>query len=264
MDDPGGVTFPGLCRQLPHFGNEQLALLANVNTERRIVRDAPHHFPQSGDARATSCSRIGGHLLSRLRFLAGPAGLKTVTGLRSRRSVLSAVELQRRVTRPVGAIARQEGRPCSTFGSTYPYSEPLARTMSMTSRAYANYPVVVHRLPLRSQLVQVSLPQEVPEHGGRTTTELNNDPPSDGAGTVEASLGLAPIIVDRIFETLTEIAATGVSVLLVEQYVTRALAPADSACLSTAVRWVFTGSADELEGDEIFERYSGIESNATQ
>ena len=37
--------------------------------------------------------------------------------------------------------------------------------------------------------------------------------------------------VNRIFETLTEIAATGVSVLLVEQYVTRALAPADSACL---------------------------------
>jgi len=42
------------------------------------------------------------------------------TGLRSRRSVLSAVELRRRVTRPVGAVARQEGRPCSTFESTYP------------------------------------------------------------------------------------------------------------------------------------------------
>jgi len=37
----------------------------------------------------------------------------------------------------------------------------------------------------------------------------------------EASLGLAPIIVDRIFETLAQIVATGVSVLLVEQYVTR-------------------------------------------
>jgi hypothetical protein len=136
--------------------------------------------------------------------------------------------------------------------------------MSMTSRAYANYPVVVHGLPLRSQLVQVSLPQEVPEHGGRTTTELNNDPPSGGAGTDEASLGLAPIIVDRIFETLTEIAATGVSVLLVEQYVTRALAPADSACLLNRGEVVFTGSADELEGDEIFGRYFEIESSAIQ
>jgi hypothetical protein len=27
---------------------------------------------------------------------------------------------------------------------------------------------------------------------------------------------------------------------------------------------VFTGSADELEGDEIFERYFGIESSAIQ
>ena len=52
----------------------------------------------------------------------------------------------------------------------------------------------------------------------------------------EASLGLAPIIVDRIFETLAEIAATGVSVLLVEQYVTRALALADWSACSTAAR----------------------------
>ena len=75
----------------------------------------------------------------------------------------------------------------------------------------------------------------------------------------EASLGLAPIIVDRIFETLAEIVATGVSVLLVEQYVTRALALADEACLLNRGQVVFSGPADELEGDEIFERYFGIE-----
>jgi branched-chain amino acid transport system ATP-binding protein len=75
----------------------------------------------------------------------------------------------------------------------------------------------------------------------------------------EASLGLAPIIVDRIFETLAQIVSTGVSVLLVEQYVTRALALADSACLLNRGEVVFSGPADELEGDEIFERYFGIE-----
>jgi branched-chain amino acid transport system ATP-binding protein len=80
----------------------------------------------------------------------------------------------------------------------------------------------------------------------------------------EASLGLAPIIVDRIFETLAEIAATGVSVLLVEQYVTRALALADAACLLNRGRIVFTGSADELKGDEIFGRYFGLEIGAIQ
>jgi branched-chain amino acid transport system ATP-binding protein len=78
----------------------------------------------------------------------------------------------------------------------------------------------------------------------------------------EASLGLAPIIVDRIFETLGQIAATGVSVLLVEQYVTRALELADTACLLNRGEVVFTGPAKELRGDEIFERYFGIEISA--
>jgi branched-chain amino acid transport system ATP-binding protein len=78
----------------------------------------------------------------------------------------------------------------------------------------------------------------------------------------EASLGLAPIIVDRIFETLARIVATGVSVLLVEQYVTRALALADSACLLNRGEVVFAGPADDLEADEIFERYFGIEISA--
>jgi branched-chain amino acid transport system ATP-binding protein len=78
----------------------------------------------------------------------------------------------------------------------------------------------------------------------------------------EASLVLAPIIVDRIFETLTRIVATGVSVLLVEQYVTRALALADSACLLNRGEVVFTGPADDLEADEIFERYFGIDISA--
>jgi branched-chain amino acid transport system ATP-binding protein len=75
----------------------------------------------------------------------------------------------------------------------------------------------------------------------------------------EASLGLAPIIVDRIFETLAQIVATGVSVLLVEQYVNRALALADDVCLLNRGEVVFSGAANELQGDEIFARYFGIE-----
>ena len=70
------------------------------------------------------------------------------------------------------------------------------------------------------------------------------------------------IVVVRIFETLAQVVATGVSVLLVEQYVTRALALADTACLLNRGQVVFTGPANELEGDEIFERYFGIEISA--
>jgi branched-chain amino acid transport system ATP-binding protein len=80
----------------------------------------------------------------------------------------------------------------------------------------------------------------------------------------EASLGLAPLVVDKIFDTLHQIAAAGVSVLLVEQYVTRALDLADSAYLLNRGQIVFSGPADELRADEIFERYFGIEVGAAE
>jgi branched-chain amino acid transport system ATP-binding protein len=43
----------------------------------------------------------------------------------------------------------------------------------------------------------------------------------------EPSLGLAPIIIDKIFDSLHELAATGVSLLVVEQYAQKAMALAD-------------------------------------
>jgi branched-chain amino acid transport system ATP-binding protein len=44
----------------------------------------------------------------------------------------------------------------------------------------------------------------------------------------EASLGLAPLVVDSMFESLERIVASGVSLLIVEQYVSRALALAST------------------------------------
>jgi branched-chain amino acid transport system ATP-binding protein len=75
----------------------------------------------------------------------------------------------------------------------------------------------------------------------------------------EASLGLAPLIVDQIFATLKRIADSGVSLLIVEQYVTRALELADSVYLLNRGQVVFSGAANEVQGDEVFERYLGIE-----
>jgi branched-chain amino acid transport system ATP-binding protein len=75
----------------------------------------------------------------------------------------------------------------------------------------------------------------------------------------EASLGLAPLVVDRIFETLRQIVASGTSLLLVEQYVTRALDLADSVYLLNRGHVVFSGAADELAGEDVFKRYLGIE-----
>ncbi len=74
----------------------------------------------------------------------------------------------------------------------------------------------------------------------------------------EASLGLAPLMVDQIFDALRRIVAGGASLLIVEQYVTRALDLADTAYLLSRGQVVFAGPASELDGEGVFERYLGI------
>jgi branched-chain amino acid transport system ATP-binding protein len=74
----------------------------------------------------------------------------------------------------------------------------------------------------------------------------------------EASLGLAPIIVDGIFEFMKRICGGGTSLLMVEQYVTRALAMSRQAYLLNRGEIAFAGPASSLEGEDIFERYLGI------
>jgi branched-chain amino acid transport system ATP-binding protein len=80
----------------------------------------------------------------------------------------------------------------------------------------------------------------------------------------EASMGLAPLIVDRIFEFLATIAAQGTSLLLVEQYIYRALDLAHHVYLLSNGRIVYTGTPQDLEGQDIFERYLGVEAGLTQ
>jgi branched-chain amino acid transport system ATP-binding protein len=78
----------------------------------------------------------------------------------------------------------------------------------------------------------------------------------------EISLGLAPIIVDEIFDFLGRIAAEGTSLLVVEQYVAKVLALADLAYLLVRGRIVFAGEVGELEGADIMSHYLGSETRA--
>lgn len=75
----------------------------------------------------------------------------------------------------------------------------------------------------------------------------------------EASMGLAPLVVDGLFEFLASIAKSGTTLLLVEQYVSRALEFADTVCLLNHGSVVFNGPAAGLDSEEIFERYLGVE-----
>jgi len=65
----------------------------------------------------------------------------------------------------------------------------------------------------------------------------------------EPSLGLAPIIVDQIFEVIREIRDRGVSVLMVEQHLEMALESADYAYILETGSIVTEGTGPELEAD---------------
>jgi branched-chain amino acid transport system ATP-binding protein len=73
----------------------------------------------------------------------------------------------------------------------------------------------------------------------------------------ELSLGLAPVLVERLIESVRASAQQGIGVLLVEQHVRRALAVADRAYVLRRGRVVLEGDADDLAGriDEVESMY---------
>jgi len=72
----------------------------------------------------------------------------------------------------------------------------------------------------------------------------------------EVSMGLAPVVVDEIYEFLATLAKQGTALLLVEQYVARALAVATSVILLTKGHVAFQGAPSEV-ADDVFEHYMG-------
>jgi branched-chain amino acid transport system ATP-binding protein len=63
----------------------------------------------------------------------------------------------------------------------------------------------------------------------------------------EPSLGLAPLLVERIFEVLAELKSRGTTMLLVEQNVHRALDVADRAYVIETGQVTLSGPVDELK-----------------
>ena len=75
----------------------------------------------------------------------------------------------------------------------------------------------------------------------------------------EPSLGLAPVIVQKIFETLVEINKDGMTILLVEQNVMSSLEIASRGYIIETGENVISGSADELiHSEDVRKAYLGI------
>lgn len=72
----------------------------------------------------------------------------------------------------------------------------------------------------------------------------------------EMSLGLAPIMTNRVFETLEQVRKLGITVLLIEQFVHRALALADGAVILSHGSVSWSGPASEA-GPEVLQQYLG-------
>jgi len=74
----------------------------------------------------------------------------------------------------------------------------------------------------------------------------------------EPSMGLAPILVDQIFEIIKELHATGTTILLVEQNATKALQIADRAYVLETGKITLSGTGTELaQSDEVRKAYLG-------
>jgi branched-chain amino acid transport system ATP-binding protein len=73
----------------------------------------------------------------------------------------------------------------------------------------------------------------------------------------EVSLGLAPIVIERIYEFIPQIVAQGVGVLLVEQDVTQALAVATRVHCLLEGKTSLTGAPTELSPAAIEAAYFG-------
>ena len=73
----------------------------------------------------------------------------------------------------------------------------------------------------------------------------------------EISMGLAPIIVAKLFEEVRAMAASGITVLLVEQYVSAALQMSDYVYVLDKGRIVDVGQPEDLKADGVLATYLG-------
>jgi branched-chain amino acid transport system ATP-binding protein len=75
----------------------------------------------------------------------------------------------------------------------------------------------------------------------------------------EPALGLAPLIVDTVYEILQTLRAQGITLLVVEQSTNRAIANADRLYVMRSGEIVLEGARDRLTRDAVEEAYFGYE-----
>ncbi len=73
----------------------------------------------------------------------------------------------------------------------------------------------------------------------------------------EPSLGLAPVLVDLVFDTIEQLRADGLTILLVEQNASRALDVADRCYVMRSGELVVSASQGEIRAEDLADIYLG-------
>lgn len=79
----------------------------------------------------------------------------------------------------------------------------------------------------------------------------------------EVSLGLSPLIVDRVYVSLDGLIQAGTTIILVEQDLTRAMSVADRVICMLEGKTVLEGKAKELTRDQVTDAYFGLNRSKT-
>jgi branched-chain amino acid transport system ATP-binding protein len=197
--------------------------------------------------------------------LVGPNGagkttaLSVASGLLRPRSGRVLLDDQDRTGAGVDQLARQGLCHVPSGGSVFP--ELTVRENLALFAAFADDDVLLDRAVQVFPRLGERLDQKVATmSGGERQMLALTRAYSSGASLVlldEISMGLAPVVGDELFESLRELAGHGTTVLLVEQYVSKALALADFAYLLVHGRVMFCGEAAELAGTDVFAQYLG-------
>ncbi len=74
----------------------------------------------------------------------------------------------------------------------------------------------------------------------------------------EISLGLAPVIIDELYRTISTLRGEGMSIVIVEQDIKRAMSSADSVYCFQEGRVSLQGPASDLTADQVSKAYFGV------
>jgi branched-chain amino acid transport system ATP-binding protein len=120
------------------------------------------------------------------------------------------------------------------------YSNRALKTSDVEAKAFARFPILGER---RKQLVGTM------SGGQQQMVAMARAITTDPSMLLvdELSMGLAPLIVDELYDALGQLAAEGMSVLLVEQFARTALRIADYAAILSQGRIVEVGEPADLE-----------------